>query len=89
MPTFVDSVPKLQERKTIRADLKVGIQFLKFDLKFELQVDNLAKIIKNGPNLSGQIISNNEVIHSTDDITNLLKDIRSYLLGRASTFQAM
>ena len=88
MPTFVDSVPKLQERKTIRADLKVGIQFLKFDLKFELQVDNLAKVIKNESSLSGQIISNNEVTHSID-VTNPLKEIRSYLLGRASTFQAM
>ena len=88
MPTFVDSVPKLQERKTIRANLKVGIQFLKFDLNFELQVDNLAKVIKNESSLSGQIISNNEVTHSIDDITNPLKDIRSYLLGRASTFQA-
>ncbi|PAV57614.1 hypothetical protein WR25_03460 isoform A [Diploscapter pachys] len=74
MLKLMDSVPKLQERKIIRADLKV---------------DNLTKIIKNGPDLSGRTISNNEVIHSTDDITNLLKDIRSYLLGRASTFQAM
>ncbi|PAV74760.1 hypothetical protein WR25_14109 [Diploscapter pachys] len=74
MLKLVDSVPKLQERKIIRADLKV---------------DNLAKIIKNGPDLSGRTISNNEVVHSTDDITNLLKDIRSHLLGRASIFQAM